>query len=465
MTPALDTTDRKFLESALRGRVYLGDSQGYDDARSVWNAMIDRRPLVIVAAAGVSDIITAVKFARERSLPVAIRCGGHNVAGNAVGDGAMAIDLGGMKSVRVDPVSRVARADCGLLWREYDHETQAFGLASTGGAISTTGVAGLTLGGGYGYLARRHGMACDNLLSADLVTAAGDLITASADSHPDLYWALRGGGGNFGVVTSFEFQLHPVQTAVSGLIAFPFDMAKTVLQRFRDVSLEADDNFTLLAGLMPTPDGNKISGIVLSHLGSDDEAQRAIRPIRELGNILVDTVARIPYCTMQRQLDASYPKGMRNYWKSAFLKQLGDDTIDLAIEGIRTSPSTMNTVAIESYGGALSRIPKGSTAFDLRDAPFNLMILALSLDAAQDAAQVAWARALWQQILPYSTGQAYVNYLSAGDDVHTAYEDARYQRLAAVKAVYDSGNLFRFNQNIPPAPGGSPISKNPVGSS
>jgi len=204
MTPALDTADRKYLESVLRGRFYLGDSEGYDDVRTVWNAMIDRRPLAIVAAAGVSDIVTAVNFARERSLPVAIRCGGHNVAGNAVGDGAVVIDLARMKSVRVDPIRRVARADSGLLWREYDHETQAFGLASPGGAISTTGIAGLTLGGGFGYLSRRHGMACDNLLSADVVTAAGELVTASPDSHTDLYWALRGGGGNFGAVTSLE---------------------------------------------------------------------------------------------------------------------------------------------------------------------------------------------------------------------------------------------------------------------
>ena len=451
MTPALDTADRKYLESVLRGRFYLGDSEGYDDVRTVWNAMIDRRPLAIVAAAGVSDIVTAVNFARERSLPVAIRCGGHNVAGNAVGDGAVVIDLARMKSVRVDPIRRVARADSGLLWREYDHETQAFGLASPGGAISTTGIAGLTLGGGFGYLSRRHGMACDNLLSADVVTAAGELVTASPDSHTDLYWALRGGCGNFGAVTSLEYQLHPVQTVVSGLIAFPFDSAKAVLQRFRDVSLDAGDDFTLLAGVMPAPDGTRISGIVLSHLGSDDEARRAIQPIRELGNILVDTVTRIPYCVMQRQLDASYPKGIRNYWKSAFLKQLSDDTIDLVIDGMQASPSPMNQVALESYGGAVSRIPKGATAFDLRDAPFNMMILALSREAAQDGAQIAWARALWQKILPHSTGQAYVNYLSAGDDVHTAYEDARYQRLAAVKAVYDPGNLFRFNQNIVPA--------------
>ena len=451
MTPVLDTNDRKSLESALRGCLHLSDSAGYDEARRVWNGMIDRRPLAIIAAAGVSDVIAALNFARARSLPVAIRGGGHNVAGNAVGDGAVVIDLGGMKSVRVDPVRRVARAEGGLLWREYDHETQAFGLASTGGAISTTGVAGLTLGGGFGYLARRHGMACDNLLSADVVTAAGELVAASAESHLDLYWALRGGGGNFGVVTSFEFQLHPVQTAVSGIIAFPFEMAKAVLQRFRDVSLEADDDFTLFAGLLPGPDGNKVSAIVLSHLGGDEEAQRAIRPIRELGNILLDSVARIPYCAVQQQLDASYPKGMRNYWKSAFLKQLGDEVIDLAIEGMRTSPSPTNTVALESYGGAVARVPKGATAFDLRDAPFNMLILALSLDAAQDGTQVAWARDLWQRILPHSTGQAYVNYLSAGEDVHTAYEDARYQRLAAVKAVYDPGNLFRFNQNISPA--------------
>lgn len=321
MTPQIDTSDRNALKSSVRGTIHLPGGDGYDEARQVWNGMIDRRPAAIICAAGIADVMATLRFARERGLPVAIRCGGHNVAGNAVGDGGVVIDLGGLKSVRVDLTERRARADGGLLWGEYDHETQTFALASTGGAISTTGIAGLTLGGGYGHLARRYGMACDNMLSADVVTASGELVTASADRHPDLFWTLRGGGGNFGVVTAFEFQLHRVREALSGLIAFPFEMSKTVLQRYRDLCMEASDDLTLMAGILPAPTGGKIVGVVMSHFGTEEEGERAIRPIRELGSVLMDTVARIPYCAVQRQLDVSYPKGLRHYWKSAFSEE------------------------------------------------------------------------------------------------------------------------------------------------
>jgi FAD/FMN-containing dehydrogenase len=451
MTPQIDTSDRDALRSSVRGAIHLPDGDGYDSARQVWNGMIDRRPAAIVCAAGVADVMATVRFARERGLPVAVRCGGHNVAGNAVGDGAVVIDLSGLKSVRVDAGNRRARAGGGLLWSEYDHETQAFGLASTGGAISTTGIGGLTLGGGYGHLARRYGMACDNMLSADVVTASGELVTASADNHPDLFWALRGGGGNFGVATAFEFQLHPVREALSGLIAFPFEMSKTVLQRYRSLCTEASDDLTLLAGILPAPMGGKIVGIVMSHFGAEEEGERVIRSIRELGSVLMDTVARIPYCSVQRQLDVSYPKGFRHYWKSAFLKSLTDDVIDLMIESVNTAPSPLNSIVLEAYGGEISRVPKDATAFGHRDAQFNMLILAISDHSGTDAEQIAWGRDVWQKILPHSTGGAYVNYLSAGEDVHVAYQDARFDRLTAIKAQYDPSNLFRFNQNIPPA--------------
>lgn len=451
MTPQVDTSDRNTLNSMVRGTIHLPDGDGYDRARQVWNGMIDRRPAAIVCAAGVADVMATVGFARERGLPVAIRCGGHNVAGNAVGDGGVVIDLGGLKSVRVDPVERRAHAGGGLLWGEYDHETQAFGLASPGGAISTTGIAGLTLGGGYGYLSRRYGMACDNMLSADVVTASGELVTASADSHPDLFWALRGGGGNFGVVTAFEFQLHPVREALSGLIAFPFEMSKTVLRRYRDLCMEASDDLTLMAAILPGPAGGKIVGVLMSHFGTEEEGERAIRPIRELGSVLNDTVARIPYCAVQRQLDVSYPKGLRHYWKSAFLRSVTDDVIDLMIETASAAPSPFNSMVLEAYGGAVARIASDATAFGHRDAMFNLLILAISDNHKIDAEQTAWGRDVWQKILPHSTGGAYVNYMSAGENVHSAYQDARFQRLAAIKAQYDPENLFRFNQNIPPA--------------
>jgi FAD/FMN-containing dehydrogenase len=453
MTPQMDTSEQKELRSVVRGTIHLPGGDGYDEARQVWNAMIDRRPAAIVGAAGVADVIATVRFAGERRLPVAIRGGGHNVAGSAVGDGGIVIDLASFKSLRVHPAERRARAGGGVLWGEYDHGTQAFGLASPGGAVSTTGIAGLTLGGGYGWLSRRYGMACDNLLSAAVVTASGELVTASADSHPDLFWALRGGGGNFGVVTEFEFQLHPVRDPVSGMIAFPFEMSKTVLQRFRELSLEASDDLVLMAAIRAAPDGGKIVSVMMSHLGTDEEGERAVRPIRELGSVLMDTVGRMPYCAMQRQIDVPYSKGQRHYWKSAFLKGLTDDVIDLMIETVSTSPSPLNTLLLEAHGGAVARVANDAMAFGHRDAKFNLGIFGISENPAIDAEQMAWARAGWEKIRPYSTGGAYVNYLSEGEDVHSAYSDARFQRLTAIKAQYDPANLFRFNQNIPPAKG------------
>jgi FAD/FMN-containing dehydrogenase len=453
MTPQVNTSELNALKSLVRGTIHLPDGDGYHEARQVWNGMIDRRPAAVVCAAGVADVIATVRFAAEHGLPVAIRCGGHNVAGTSVGDGSIVIDLAQFKSVRVDPAQRTARAGGGVLWCEYDRETQAFGLASPGGAISTTGIAGLTLGGGYGYLSRRYGMACDNLLSADVVTASGELVTASAGSHPDLFWALRGGGGNFGVVTSLEFQLHPVREPLGGLIVFPFEMSKAVIQRFRDLSLEASDNLTVMTAIIPSPDGGKFVAALVSDLGKEAEGERAAQAFRELGSVLMDTVAPMAYCAMQQQVDVSYPKGQRHYWKSAFLMTLTDDVIDLAIESARTSPSPMNVIMIEAYGGAVARVANDATAFGHRDAKFNLGILAISNDPAIDAEQKAWAREAWRKALPYSTGGAYVNYMSEGEDVHSAYSDARFQRLAAIKAQYDPANLFRFNQNIPPAKG------------
>jgi FAD/FMN-containing dehydrogenase len=453
MTRQLDTSEQQELKNVVQGTIHLPGGAGYDAARQVWNGTIDRRPAAIAGAAGIADVKAAVRFAGECGLPVAIRCGGHNVAGSAVGNGSIVIDLASFKSVRVDPAKRRVRAGGGVLWGEYDHETQAFGLASPGGAVSTTGIAGLTLGGGYGYLSRRYGMACDNLLSAIVVTASGELVTASADSHPDLFWALRGGGGNFGVVTEFEFQLHPVRDPVGGKIVFPFEMSKPVLQRFRDLSLEASDDLLLMTAILPAPDGGNIVGVVMSHTGTDEEGERAIRPFRELGSVLMDTIGRMPYCAMQQQIDLSYPKGQRHYWKSAFLKSLTDDVIDMVIETVRTSPSPMNTVLVESYGGAVARVANDATAFGNRDAKFNLSFLGISENPATDAEQMAWARVGWQKIRPYSTGGAYVNYLSEGEDVHLAYGDARFERLTAIKARYDPANLFRFNQNIPPVKG------------
>lgn len=447
----IDTSDWNALQSAVRGTIYLPEGDGYDQARQVWNGMIERRPAAVVCASGVADVIATVRFAGEHGLPIAIRCGGHNVAGTSVGDGGVVIDMGRFKSVRVDPAQRKARAGGGVLWCEYDHETQAFGLASPGGAISTTGIAGLTLGGGYGYLSRRYGMACDNLISADVVTASGELVTASPTNHSDLFWALRGGGGNFGVVTSFEFQLHLLRNPLGGMIVFPFELAKPVLQLFRDVSLEAGDDVALLAAILPSPAGGQCAAVVISDIGTTGEGERAVERFRRLGSVIMDTMGRMPYCAMQQQVDISYPKGERHYWKSAFMKTLPDEVIDMVIDIARAAPTPRDTILFEGYGGAVARVPADATAFGHRDAMFNMGFLAISDDPAIDAEQKAWARDAWQKTLHYTTGLAYVNYMSEGEDVHTAYNDARYQRLAAIKAQYDPANLFRFNHNIPPA--------------
>lgn len=451
MLPDFGAKAVKELGSALRGKVLVRSSEGYDQARQVWNAMIDKCPLAIVKVAGVADIQATVRFAHAHGLPVAIRGGGHNVAGSAVCNDGLVIDLAAMKSVRVDPRARRARAEGGVLWGEYDHETQAFGLASPGGAVSTTGIAGLTLGGGFGYLSRMYGLACDNLISADVVTAAGDFVTASADQHPDLYWALRGGGGNFGVVTSFEYQLHPVGHVLSGFVAFPFAMAAAVLQRFRDVALAAPDHQVWFAGLLPIPGVGKLAAVVVSDFGPQEAAWQALRPIRELGSILFDTVAHVPYCVMQRQLDANSPKGLRQYWKSAYLNELPDEVIGSLCLAMENTAGDLDQILIETHGGAISRIAQDATAFEHRQVRFNLGIFGVCTDPALDAPSIAWARNLYQRILPHSTGGTYVNYLSEGDDVHTAYGDARFQRLAAIKAHYDPRNLFRFNHNIAPA--------------
>jgi len=451
VTPAFGESTFKELEGVLRGRILLRSTEGYDQSRQVWNAMIDKRPLAIVKVAGVSDIQATVRFARERGLPVAIRGGGHNVAGSAVCDHGLVIDLAAMKSVRVDPSARRARAEGGVLWGEYDHETQAFGLASPGGAVSTTGIAGLTLGGGFGYLSRSHGLACDNLISADVVTAEGNFVTASGDQHPDLFWALRGGGGNFGIVTSFEYQLQPVRHVLSGFVAFPFAMAEAVLKRFREVALEAPDHRVWFAAILPLPGAGKLVAVLMSDFGPEEEGWQALGPIRELGSIVLDTVARVPYCVMQRQLDANSPKGQRHYWKSAYLNELSDETIGLLVSAMEHTEGVLDQVMIETQGGAISRIAKDATAFEHRQVRFNLGIFGVCTNPELDEAVIAWARSLHGRILPYSTGGTYVNYLSMGDDVHTAYSDARFGRLAGIKARYDPGNLFRFNHNIAPA--------------
>jgi FAD/FMN-containing dehydrogenase len=432
--------------------LFPGDA-GYDAARTVFNAMIDRSPAVIVRCAGVADVIAAVNYGRDRDLPISVRGGGHSVPGYAVCDGGVMIDLSAMKGIRVDPGQRTVRAEGGVTWREFDHETQAFGLATTGGIASTTGIAGLTLGGGIGYLNRKYGLACDNLLSADVVTAAGQLVRASADTNPDLYWALRGGGGNFGVVTSFEYQLHPVGPVLAGEVVWPLAQAKDVLRFYRDFALNAPDELRLdaIAGVLPHGTG---LGIVVCWCGEIAEGERVLKPLRRSGAPVVDTVATVPYRVVQGLLEEKgVTPGQLNYWRSSFLKELSDDVIHSIVDAVAVAPGPISAVAIEHLGGAISRVGETDSAYPHRHAQLSLLVAQHWTDPAESEARIAWVRQVTTATQPFLEAGAYVNYLGAdeGESRLRAAYGVNYDRLVAVKNTYDPTNLFHINQNIRPA--------------
>jgi len=444
------------FRSELRGTLLLAGDAGYDEARQVWNGMIDRRPGMIVRCAGVADVIAAVKLASAHDLVVAVKGGGHNIAGNAVCEGGLMIDLSDMRGVHVDPEARTARAQGGATWGDFDAETQVFGLATTGGLISGTGVGGLTLGGGIGWLMSSYGLACDNLLSADVVTADGERVTASAERNPELFWGLKGGGGNFGVVTSFEFRLFPVAPLFAGMLLHPLDRATEALRHFRDFIVDSPDEVGGAAGFVTAPDGNRVLALILVYNGPVDEGERVLQPLREFGPPIVDALAATPYRVIQTLLDAGSPPGWRNYWKSSFLSELSDDAMEILLARIKIAPSPHCKLFVECFGGEVTRIPRDATAFDHRHAPFNLLILGGWEQASEDEENIAWARETWQQMQPYATQSVYVNYLNEVDDegsdrIESAYGAEKFARLAALKAKYDPGNLFRMNQNVRPA--------------
>jgi FAD/FMN-containing dehydrogenase len=439
-----------FAES-LRGLLLRPGDDGYDAARRVWNGMIDRRPALIARCAGPADVIATVRFAREHGLLLAVKGGGHNITGNAVCDGGLMLDLSAMKSVRVDPIRLAARAEAGLTWGEYNRETQAFGLASTGGVVSTTGIAGLTLGGGLGWLQGKHGLAIDNLLSVDLVSADGRLVTASTEENSDLFWGLRGGGGNFGVVTSFEYRLHPVTSVLAGMVVHPIGKAKEVLRFYRDFCRGCPDAVVAAAALMTSPDGGPIAVIVAAHIGDHAEGEKALASLRKFGPPLVDTIAPTSYVALNSLFDAAFPYGgVHRYWKSSFLKELGDDMLDLMIARCAKFLSPMSNLLFFHLHGAATRVDPDATAFGQRGEMWDYDIISQWSEGAA-APHVEWTREFWNAVEPFASG-AYVNHLDAEEGttrIRSAYRRG-FDRLVALKNKYDPTNLFRLNQNIRP---------------
>jgi UDP-N-acetylenolpyruvoylglucosamine reductase len=439
------------LQSRLRGELVRPGDAEFDAARKVWNASIDKTPALIARCAGVGDVIDAVDFARRHDLLVAVRGGGHNVSGNAVCDRGIVIDLSRMKGVRVDPGRRTVRAEGGVTWRELNRETQAFGLATTGGVVSTTGIAGLTLGGGVGWLVRKHGLACDNLLSADVVLADGRLVVASAQENEDLFWALRGAGANFGVVTSMKFQLHPVGQVLGGMILHLQAQAREVLTFYRDFLRTAPDEVTAYAGLLTAPDGTPMVGVLACYSGPLETGEAVLRPLREFGTPVADLIQPMPYAQMNTLLDASYPPGMQNYWKAEFLDDLTDDAIAVLVDQAAKMTSPRSAILLEYYGGAAGQVDESATAFPHRQAQYDLAVMAQWTDPTESDRHVAWARETWEAAQPFASGRVYVNTLGVeGEDrVREAY-GKNYDRLVDLKNTYDPKNFFSLNQNIKP---------------
>jgi FAD/FMN-containing dehydrogenase len=435
----------------MRGASMQPDDAGYESARKTWNGMIDKYPALITRCSGVADVIAAVRFARDHDLLVAVRGGGHSLPGFSVCDGGMVIDLSAMKGIRVDPAKCTAVAQAGLTWGDYDRETQVFGLASTGGVISTTGIAGLTLGGGIGWLMRRYGLACDQLRAVDLVTADGQCLVASAMEHADLFWGVRGGGGNFGIVTSFTYQLNPVGPVLAGMVIHPIARAKEVLRFYREFTLTAPDELTTYVFLLTTPEGAPVVALMCCYCGDIAAGERVVQPLRTFSSPLADEIKPMPYQTLQSMLNAAYPPGLHNYFKSHYVAHISDELIDTMIDGFAKVPSPMSALGLEQFGGAVSRVGIEETAFRHRDAPYDIAILGEWGDPATSAVNVQWVREVGAATERFSTGATYVNFLGEdGEEQVRAAYGSHYQRLVALKRQYDPSNFFRLNQNIKP---------------
>lgn len=444
---ALDALRRK-----LDGDVVLPDDPRYGEARKVWNGAVDKRPAMIVYCASTADVMEAVTFARSGNHLVAVRSGGHNVAGLSVCDDGVVIDLSRLKHIAVDPARRVARAEAGLSLGEFDAATQAHGLATTMGVNSDTGIAGLTLGGGFGKLGRKHGLACDNLLAADVVLADGTLVKASAVENEDLFWGLRGGGGNFGIVTAFEYRLHPVgPTLLLGSVAHPYDRARDAMRFYDDFCASAPDELSVDAALVTAASGERFFNIAACYCGASEVGERIIRPLLEHGAPAERKLAPVPYLQIQSSGDSLFPRGRRYYWKAQYLHTLTDAAIDTVLETYARAPLASSLLVFQHVGGAIARIPATATPYVNRDARYDCFPISIWDAPAEEDAAIHWARDMWNAVKPFSTGGVYANNLGdEGDDrVRAAYGE-NHARLVALKAKYDPANFFRLNQNIRP---------------
>jgi FAD/FMN-containing dehydrogenase len=450
------------LKTAVRGQLMLPDDAGFDEARSIWNAMIDRRPAMILRCAGVADVRRGVAFARDNGLPLAIRGGGHNIAGSAVCDDGLVLDFSLMKSVRIDPFAKRAYVEPGATLADFDHEAQAFGLATPLGINSTTGVAGLTLGGGFGWLSRRYGMTVDNLISADVVTADGELLHASADSNEDLFWAIRGGGGNFGVVTSFVFALHPVGPMVfGGLVVLPLDQARDALVKYRAAASDMPDELSVWAVLRLAPPlpflpsdvhGKPVIIFAMCYTGPTANGPSAVAPVKTFGTPVGEHLGEMPYTMWQKAFDPLLAPGSRNYWKSHNLASIDDGLVEALLQSIQNLPSPQCEIFFGQIGGQTQRVPVNATAYSSRDTQYAMNVHGRWEDPADDDRCISWARAFFDASAPFSLGSVYVNFMTQEEAgrVADAY-GPNYERLVAVKSRYDPHNLFSHNQNIRPA--------------
>ncbi len=450
------------FRSSLRGQLLFPGEPLYEDARKIHNAMIERNPAVIVRCAGVADVMASIKFARVHSIPTSVRGTGHNVTGISLCDDGLVIDLSAMKGIHVDPEARTARVEPGVTWAELSHDLQAFGLAATGGYVGTTGVGGLTLGGGLGWMVRKHGCSLDNLLSVDVVTADGQLLKASTTANPDLFWGMRGAGGNFGIVTSFEFRVHPAGTVLAGLVLHPLSRGREAMRfwgQYEETAPEEMSNSVVIFNAppeLPLPDSLRREPVVALGgvwVGDLKEGERALRPLREFGPPAADIYQAMPYSAAQTMADFLWPKGMYSYWKSGFLKSFSDGAIDTILDYFAKAPSPRTVALIEHDGdGAFSRVPEDSTAFGHRKWPYNFAITSMWTDPKENDANIRWTRSFWEAMKPYLADAVYVNYLGEVDEqgIRSAY-GPKYERLALLKQKYDPTNFFCLNQNIKPS--------------